>query len=386
MRIGPKTVSKMIGILIITCCAVFVCTLFLNFNLDISGIEDQIPAGPAMDLYEAQSATGKVISAVSGGCLLITSVVMLFFYIKQYIDTHHKELGILKALGYSDLKIAKGFWVFGISVFIGAAAGFCASYALMPTFYEVMNEEKILPVYSVHFHPVLFLFLVVLPFVSFSALSVIYARHKVKRPVIGLLRGTKETAKEKPRLKKPKQANRERTFVQELKRTTVKGHKALVFFICFAAFCYSAMMQMTFSMDQLASVLFSVIVGLIGIILACTTLFLAITTLVNANTKTIAMMRIMGYPLQECSNAVLGGYRPVAYIGFAIGTVYQYALLKIMVVLVFEDVAAMPEYRFDFPALLFSLVSFLAIYEIAMFCYSRRIRRISLKEIMLEDR
>lgn len=53
-----------------------------------------------MIFYNAQVSTAKVVCLVSGGCLLITSVVMLIFYSKHYIDSHKKELGILKALGY----------------------------------------------------------------------------------------------------------------------------------------------------------------------------------------------------------------------------------------------------------------------------------------------
>ena len=36
----------------------------------------------------------------------------------------------------------------------------------------------------------------------------------------------------------------------------------------------------------------------------------------------------MGYSKNECSRIVLSGYRVVAYIGFAIGTVYQYFLIR----------------------------------------------------------
>lgn len=123
---------------------------------------------------------------------------------------------------------------------------------------------------------------------------------------------------------------------------------------------------------------------LIGIVLACTTLFLAITTVINGNTKTIAMMRVFGYSQKECCKALLGGYRPMAYIGFAVGTAYQYALLRIMVDIVFKDIDGVPVYKFDFPAMLISLVAFIAIYEIVMYCYSEKIKKISVKEIMLE--
>lgn len=115
MIISIKDSFKLVGILVISACAVFVCALFLNYNIDVQGIESQITA-QARPLYDAVVMTGKVVSAVSGGCLLITSAVMMVFYIKHYIDSHRRELGILKAIGYSNLRIAREFWVFGLSV------------------------------------------------------------------------------------------------------------------------------------------------------------------------------------------------------------------------------------------------------------------------------
>ena len=143
--VGIKDAAKLIGISIITCCAVLVCTMFLNFYLDVVLVKEEITSEASMFFYNAQVSTAKVVCFVSGGCLLITSVIMLIFYIKHYIDTRKKELGILKALGYSNLKIAKNFWVFGISAFIGTAIGFGGAFLLMPQFYELQNEDKMMP-------------------------------------------------------------------------------------------------------------------------------------------------------------------------------------------------------------------------------------------------
>jgi hypothetical protein len=71
-------------------------------------------------------------------------------------------------------------------------------------------------------------------------------------------------------------------------------------------------------------------------------------------------------------------------VGFAVGTIYQYALLRIMVDIVFKDVEGVPEYKFDFTAMFISLVAFIVIYEIVMYAYSEKIKKISIKEIMLE--
>lgn len=74
----------------------------------------------------------------------------------------------------------------------------------------------------------------------------------------------------------------------------------------------------------------------------------------------------------------------MSYIGFVIGTVYQYGLLRLMVDIVFKDFEDVPAYTFDFPVMLVSLVCFITIYEILMYVYSEKIKKISIKEIMIE--
>ncbi len=382
MLIGIKNASRLIGISIISCCAVLICTMFLNFYLDLQSIEREITTELSMIFYNAQVSTAKVVCLVSGGCLWMTSVVMLMFYIKHYIDTHKKELGILKALGYSNLKVAKNFWVFGISAFIGTAIGVGGAFLLMPRFYALQNEDNALPEIAMHFHPIILLYFVALPTMFFTMLSIGYAWRKLRQPALPLLKDGLQATPAPPKGKTEK--SRGISFLEELKKNTLKSKKALVFFILFASFCFSAMTQMSFSMKDLSSEMMGAMMLIIGLTLAFTTLFLAVTTVIKGNTKTIAMMRVFGYSQKECCRAILGGYRPISYIGFLIGTVYQYTLLRIMVDIVFKDMANVPAYQFDVPVMFLSLASFIIVYEILMFAYSNKIRKISIKEIMVE--
>lgn len=380
MVVGIKDVAKLMGISIISCCAVLVCALFLNYYIDILQIEDLLSSEQAVIYYHAQVSTAKVVCLVSGGCLLLTSVVMLFFYVKHYIDTHKKELGILKALGYSNLKIAGNFWVFGTGVFLGTTVGFLGAFLLMPEFYERQNEVGILPKIAISFHPSLLLYLVILPTIAFAMLAVFYASLKLKRPVLALLKNDFQSFSKVKRFREGKDC----PFLEDLRKHTLRMKKTLAFFIVFASFCFSAMMQMSASMDELASEMMAAMMLLIGMVLAFTTLLLAITTVIKGNTKTIAMMRVFGYSQKECCRALLGGYRSLSYIGFVLGTVYQYVLLRIMVDIVFKDMEGMPAYEFDFPMMLRTLVFFLVVYELVMYCYAEQIKKISVKEIMLE--
>ena len=382
MLVGIKNASKLTGISIIACCAVLICTMFVNFYFDVRLIENEITSELSMIFYHAQVSTVKVVCLVSGGCMLLTAVVMLLFYIKHYIYTHKKELGILKALGYSNIKIAKSFWVFGISTFIGTAIGYAGAFLIMPRFYALQNEDKMLPEITINFHPITLFYFVILPTMCFSALSVYYAWYKLKKPVLLLLKDNLQTASKTPNHKIEK--NRELPFVEDLKRNTLKSKKSLVFFIIFASFCFSSMTQMSFNMKDLSSEMMAVMMLVIGLILAFTTLFLAITTVINGNTKTIAMMRVFGYSQKECCRAILGGYRPLSYIGFIIGTVYQYGILRLVVDIVFKDMGNVPVYEFDVSVMLISLTVFIAIYEVLMYVYSEKIKKISIKEIMIE--
>lgn len=382
MLIGIKDTAKMVGVSVISCCAVFVCTMFLNFYFDVQSIEGKITSELSMFFYNAQVSTAKIVCLVSGGCLLITSVIMLMFYIKHYIDIHKKDLGILKALGYSNFKVAKNFWVFGMSTLIGTSIGFGGAFLMMPRFYALQNEDNILPEIKIHFHPTVLLYFVILPTVCFSLLAVGYAWCKLKKPVLSLLKNEYNSSAKVKKHKEDKYSKC--SFVDYMKLNTLESKKVLVFFIIFASFCFSAMTQMSFSMKDLSSEMMGAMMLIIGLVLAFTTLFLAITTVVNGNTKTIAMMRTFGYSQKECCKAILGGYRMPSYIGFAIGTIYQYALLRVMVDIVFKDIEGIPVYKFSFPVMFVSLIVFIMIYEILMFVYSEKIKKISIKEIMIE--
>ncbi len=379
MLIGIKDIAKLFAISIVTCCAVFVCALFLNYNIDIVKIKDEITTPQGMIMYDAQVATGKVVAGIAGGCLVATTVVLLIFYVKNYIDSHGKELGILKALGYSDINVAKHFWVFGISVFFGTVIGYAAAAVYMPTFYDIQNNMELFPKMQPEFHFFIAFSLIVFPTVFFMLLAVLYAFFKIKSPVLGLLR---EAQNVKTKISKADEGDF--PFLIYLKRSTLKSRKILVFFVGFSAFCFSAMTQMSMSMDELSSESFSFMIISIGLILAFMTLLMSLTSVVKSNTKTIAMMKVFGYSQKECSGSILGGYRPVSYVGFVIGTAYQYLLLRIMVDVVFADLESIPEFNFNFKALAVSAVTFIAAYEIILYCYSRKISGQSVKSIMLE--
>lgn len=371
--VSVKDILRFAGVTVIAACAVFISTLFLNFNIDLKGIEEQLADIQTRALYDALVMSGKVVSAVSGGCLLLTSAVMLCFYIGHYIDAHRRELGVLKALGFSALRAARGFWVFGSGVFAGAAVGYGAAHCVMPLFYKVQCDG--IPEFGVSFHFELAFCLVILPTAFFALFSVVYGCIRLHKPALELING-KPDGRVKPR------GSNDRPFLSDLRRSIVRSRKALVFFIGFAAFCFSAMVQMSFAMNGLSSALMAFLMLGIGLTLAFVTLFIAADTVVGSNAKTISIMSALGYSRGDCSSAVLSGYRPAALIGFAVGTLYQHILLKIAVNVVFSDIEGLTAPEFDLKAFGIAAAAFAAFYETIMYVYSRRIGRLSVKRVL----
>ncbi|MCL2253463.1 MAG: ABC transporter permease, partial [Lachnospiraceae bacterium] len=269
MIIRPKDAAKLFGIFIMCFCAVMVSTIMLNSNMDMARIKDQITEPDVMTVYDLLVSSGNMTAAVSGGALALTTIIMLFFYIKHYIDVHKSELGILKALGYSNWKVARNFWVFGLSVFTGTAAGFGGAFVLMPEFYRTMRSDSILPDVPLHFNPMLVVYLVILPTLAFSVMAVLYSYRKLKRPVLELIKGSIKT---KIRKAKPgKKQNTDTLFLRELKQSTVRSRFSLVFFIWFGAFVYASCIVMSFSISEVGgSDMMAVLMAGIGVVLAVT--------------------------------------------------------------------------------------------------------------------
>ncbi len=379
MIVSIKDSVKLFGISIMACCAVAVCHMFLNYHMDLTAISHLIQGPTAKVFYDAQLMTAKVVCAVCGGCLGLTTIVMLFFYIKHYIDSHAKQIGILKALGYSDMKIAKGFSIFGSSVFVGCLAGYLLSFALMPRFYELQNKDGFLPDMEIGQHWILFVLLVLLPTVAFALIAVVNSLLKLRQPCMHLLKGIVKT-KGKARHTKDKD-----TFVAEMRSTVLRSRKTLVFFVLFSSFCFSAMVQMSFSMKDLSSEMMGAMMLIIGLVLAVTTMYIAVTTVIRSNQKNVAMMRVFGYDDTQCKRAILDGYRPAAYLGFVIGTAYQYLLLVVMVNIVFAGVEGVPDFKFDVPMFFITLAAFIVLYEGIMVAYGHSLKKVPLKQVMSEE-
>lgn len=378
MVVSVKDTLKLAGISIVCFCAVFVCTFFLNYYLDVISLKDLVSA-EMRPLYDAQIATAKFTTAITGGVLGLIAAIMLVFYIKLYIDGHAKQIGIIKAMGYPNGRIAAGFAVFGLCVFVGCTAGFCAGWGAMPFIYKELTIAG-MPEITINFHYGLLFALVFAPSAAFAALSCLYAYFAMRVPVMILIKGkSKKIVKESKKIEKP------RPFMLQNCLSTLASKKSLAFFVAFSCFCFSAMVQMGLAMEETATATMGYMILGIGVVLAVVSAVMAVTSLINGNVKNVSVMKAMGFSLKECVLTVLGGYIPFATLGFALGTAYQYGLLQLMINVIFKNVGEVPVYSFSLSAFFKTLAAFIVAYAALIAVYVLKINKIPVKEVMLEN-
>jgi putative ABC transport system permease protein len=64
MVVRPKDAVKLLGVVIMSACAVLVCTLMLNYNIDLARVKDQITDPAMMTVYDLMVSSGNMVCAV----------------------------------------------------------------------------------------------------------------------------------------------------------------------------------------------------------------------------------------------------------------------------------------------------------------------------------
>lgn len=379
-----KDLYRLVVVSIISFCAVFVTNLFLNFYLDIRLLDQTNWLPEIRAAYDAQVAISWLIASISGAVLSLTSILLLFFYIRQFIDQHKPELGVLKALGYKNWEIARKFWLFSLPIGLGTGTGYFSSFAMMPHFYQLRNQSGVLPEITIRQHWSLFLFLVVLPTLSFAALAVLYASYCLRLPALDLLKRVSPSRKP-PKRKTVKQIRKDRPFLKDLSASLLWSRKLLIFFVIFGSMCFSAMIQLSFGMKELTDETIQIMMMSIGTVLSVAILYLSLGVLLQENQETLAIMKVFGYSRNECHKSLFAPYRILAFLGFVLGTGYQYGIMQLLLRLMEKSIAQKVDYDFDFGVCLMTLLVFVLVYESLIYLSSRRLDQLTIKQVMLGE-
>ena len=304
------------------------------------------------------------------------------FYIKQFVDDHKEQLGILKALGYSNGQLAKQFWAFGLSFGVGALLGYFASFLMMGHFYDFRNEKGILPEITIHLHWQLLLALVILPTIFFMLLAIGYARRQLQTPALRLLKKSPSPIKVNRRKRAPK---KDKSFLKELSSSLIWGRKSILFFVVFGSMCFAAMVQLSFGLRDYTDDIIQTMMIMIGLILSFSILFLSLGIVVSESRETLALMKAFGYTDRECQSHILAPYRFWAYLGFVLGTAYQYGIMEILIGVIKDTVPEKIEHHFDGNVCFWTLIGFVVVYESLFYLSNRKLQKQTIKEVLLAE-
>lgn len=379
-----KDLYRLVVVSIISFCAVFVTNLFLNFYLDIRLLDQTNWLPEIRAAYDAQVAISWLIASISGAVLSLTSILLLFFYIRQFIDQHKPELGVLKALGYKNWEIARKFWLFSLPIGLGTGTGYFSSFVMMPHFYHLRNQSGVLPEITIRQHWSLFLFLVVLPTLAFAVLAVFYASYCLRLPALDLLKRVSPSRKS-PKRKTVKQIRKDRPFLKDLSASLLWSRKLLIFFVIFGSMCFSAMIQLSFGMKELTDETIQIMMMSIGTVLSVAILYLSLGVLLQENQETLAIMKVFGYSRNECHKSLFAPYRFLAFLGFVLGTGYQYGIMQLLLRLMEKSIAQKVDYDFDFGVCLMTLLVFVLVYESLIYLSNKRLDQLTIKQVMLGE-
>ena len=379
-----KDLYRLVVVSVISFCAVFVTNLFLNFYLDISLLDQTNWLPEIQAAYDAQVAISWLIASISGAVLSLTSMLLLFFYIRQFIDQHKPELGILKAMGYKNWEISRKFWIFSLPVGLGTGVGYLSSFAMMPHFYQLRNQSGVLPEITIMQHWSLFLFLVVLPTLAFSGLAILYASYYLRLPALDLLKRVSSSQKS-PKRKATKKIRKDRPFLKDFSASLLWSRKLLIFFVIFGSMCFSAMIQLSYGMKELTDETIQMMMMSIGTVLSVAILYLSLGVLLQENQETLAIMKVFGYSKNDCHKSLFAPYRFLAFLGFVLGTGYQYGIMQLLLRLMEKSISQKVDYDFDFGVCLMTLLIFTLVYESFIYVSSRKIDQLTIKQVMLGE-
>lgn len=178
----------------------------------------------------------------------LTVLVLLITIVIQSITETKSTMGVLKALGYARIQIAKRYFLIGPFVLIGAAVGYLVSYVVSPLFINSMNATFLVPNVTQNFDPVQFILFTTVPALFFLVMAFVIAIFSLRKPPLEMIRnGT--SVKLNFLVKRIRITN---PFKKAVFKAIVLNNILLVFLALLTGFMASANLQIAFSLQAMS--------------------------------------------------------------------------------------------------------------------------------------
>jgi|LSQX01.2.fsa_nt_gb predicted lysophospholipase L1 biosynthesis ABC-type transport system permease subunit len=371
---------KNLAIVLICVCAVFVSLMFSNLFLDLNNTDMSLLNLQETAFLEAQKDQCLIVLLTGGVTMSGIAIVMVVFFIRNFIKKNESQMGILKAIGYSNFKIALFNIKPALVAVVGCWLGYIIGILFLPTFYNLFQEDFPYQV-AYNFQIVNLLVAIIGPAILFPIISFLYAFMALRKPALLMIRKTKNM-----KFKKKEESISSTSFEKEMMFNSLRSNISLVIFVLLGSFSFSAMIQMAISMVELEVSGVSVaMIGVIGAILGTIAVAVPIDALAERNAKPIALLKSFGYSEKKCTLLLFAPYLLVAFLGFVFGTLYQFGLLSFIVNVTFKNTEGMPIYNFSLIAFFVTMIAVILAFALFGFIFARKMSKVSFREVMVVE-
>ena len=177
--------------------------------------------------YESGNKLNVVSNVFSGFFFLVATLVSLTTMIRM-VEEHRIQIGTLKALGYTNSKIAMKFFVYGsIASTIGIILGLIIAHTvILRLVFNAHAKSYIIPDYSLEIHPFIIIFFSIVAYLctAFTALVAVY--EMLKSRVSELLRAKTPKMGERVLLEKVKFLWKRMNFFRKVTARNIFRYKA----------------------------------------------------------------------------------------------------------------------------------------------------------------
>lgn len=213
-----------------------------NFHLFLESTENP----QILSAVNSQKTMNQIIMGFSMGILGSVTVLLLLITISGQIREEYKNLGVLKALGYTGFEVSRKYLFYFFIVGIPAVAGYAAGHRLADLFYELVFGTFSVPYVRRGIVPENLLVLAVIPTLIFTATAFLWAMIKVRRPALVMIYNETSAAANRIVV----WLNKKIQFSDYLKgvRTTLLFSKtAVLAFVLFGGFALGVQIQFAYT-------------------------------------------------------------------------------------------------------------------------------------------
>ena len=185
----------------------------------------------------SQKNINLVILSFSISILSSMVLLLIFISISESIKEDYKHLGVLKALGYTNIEISRQYLNYFIIVTIPACLGYIIGKIAVYPFFTTLYSAFSIPFLEVSYFDNIW-YLVFIPAILMTIFAFIYSIVKVKNPALDMIKGSNHL-KGNIIIRKINNLNKERNFLKQTRKILLFSRISIIFFVAFSGFAFT---------------------------------------------------------------------------------------------------------------------------------------------------